>query len=401
MTKVEAEPKREGSWRAAVLAAAAGGAAYALSHVAARSPDLVERAWGAVVGPTLSGLLSRITGVVPFAVGELLLLTYAVFLMVIAAAALFAVLRRERRWTGVLAGGTRRVVRDAGVLVFLFYLLWGLNYARPPLEQRMGWPAWQGNDTAELIALSERAVAETNEAYLALHGKPDAGQATAMPADSRALEAALDEGWARATATLGLPASLGGRHGRVKRPLAGPVLARFGIGGVYMPFTAEANVVRDLPAMDMPHTMAHEKAHQRGVASEAEAGFLGFLAGALAPDPLCRYASAMHAHLWLLAELRSAAPEERQRIAAMRLPGVQRDLQAAAEYYNRFRGVARTVGTAVNNSYLRANRIPGGVRDYRRSTRLLVAYARANRGVLFPAWGGDVSTSSAGNAMGQ
>ena len=117
------------------------------------------------------------------------------------------------------------------------------------------------------------------------------------------MEAAVDAGWTEAARTLGLPASVGARHGRVKRPLASPAVARLSIHGVYAPFTAEANVVRDLPPVRLPFSMAHEKAHQRGIAGEAEASFLGFVATALAPDALARYSAAVFAQEQLLSAL--------------------------------------------------------------------------------------------------
>ena len=43
-----------------------------------------------------------------------------------------------------------------------------------------------------------------------------------------------------------------------------------------------------------------------------------------------------------------------------------------------------TVGTAVNDRFLRANRVRGGVRNYGHSTLLFVAYARRRGGDILP-----------------
>lgn len=372
--------RRRLPWRSALLAALCGGAAYGLSRLAAGRPELVERlAW---VGPFLSRPLSRLTGVVPFAVGELLIAAYVVWLLVSAVRGIGAIRGGAGAGRTVAAGVLRRV-RDAGVVIAGFYLLWGLGYARPGLEERLGWPEWSNAEVAELVPLAEEAVRATNDAYRALHGGEDAGAPTDVPVD-RSVERSVDAGWARTAALLGLPERVAARYGRVKRPFGGEILRRFGIGGVYFPWTAEANVVGSQPAIDLPHTMAHEKAHQRGVAREAEASFLGYLAASLSGDPLARYSAAYFAQKQLLNVLAGASPDEWRRVAGERLPGVRRDVRAAAEYYAKYRGVTRTIGTAVNDRYLRANQVPGGVLNYGHAARLLVEFARRNGASILP-----------------
>lgn len=371
-------------WRWPVLWATAGIAAMLLARA------LVDMDPGRTlavsrIGPTLSRPLSLLTGLVPVFVGEILIVGYLVWLAALAGRAVARARTGRTRWRCALEGGARRIVRDAGVVLFAFYLLWGLNYARPPLETELAWQPWAGAEAAELAVLAEQAVIATNEAYVTLHDSPDAGEPTALPRDTRELERAVDEGWRRAAEALSLPASVAARYGRSKRPWLSPALARLGIAGIYFPFTAEANVVRDLPASQVPHSMAHEKAHQRGFASEAEAGFLGFVAGVMAPHPLSRYGALLFAQRQLLSALAGTSPDEARRLADERLPGVRRDLRELAAYVARHSGPARAVGTAVNDRYLRANRVPGGVRNYGHATRLLIAWSRTNGGSLLPA----------------
>lgn len=248
----------------------------------ARMPVFAEQVYGSWVWPHLSRLLSPITGALPFSAGEVMAAAYALWLEAAAMLTFHTVLMRRRRWTNALAGGARRAIRDVGMVVFLFYVLWGFNYAVPAFEKRAGWPEWTGIEVNELSALTEAAVEAANQAYLDVHGTPDAGEPTALPQDMRARETAIDEGWARTADRLSLRAPVASRYGRVKRPFASTLLPMVGI---YFPFTAEAYVAGGLPAMSLAMTIAHEKAHQRGIAREAEATFLGFIAGALAPHP--------------------------------------------------------------------------------------------------------------------
>jgi hypothetical protein len=366
-------------WRWPLFWGLAGAGAYALSHVLSRFPEVAERGYSQGLSPLIARTLSRASGAFPFAVSELLAGAYLVWVFAALVTGTRAVLTRRRATLPMLSAGALRVVRDGGAFVFLLYALWGFNYARPALETRLGWPEWQGASLEEVVSLAEASVAATNDAYLELHGSPDAGAPTLLPEDVASLEAALDQGWARAVEQLGLPPSMAAAHGRVKQPWISPMLARLGLLGVYSPFTAEANIVRGMPAMRVPFSMAHEKAHQRGIAIEAEASFLGFLVCSLSPDPLARYAAASFAQ----AQLVGALPQrERRRLAAERLPGVVRDLRDLEEYRRRNESVAGTVQSAVNDRYLRANRVPGGIQSYGRSAFLLILYTRQHPGAL-------------------
>jgi hypothetical protein len=382
-------------WRWPLFWAVAGVVAFVASRLLAGVPGLTERAYGQGIGPLIARPLSLVTGVVPFSVFEAFAAAYLVFALFLFVRAVRAVARRRKRALPALGGGALWVLRDTGVFVFLLYAMWGFNYARPALETRLGWPRWEGAQVDEVVRLAEASVAATNRAYLEIHGTPDAGVPTALPDEPGALEASLDEGWTRAAEKLALPASVSARHGRVKQPWISPVLAKLGLLGVYSPFTGEANVVRGLPAMRVPFSMAHEMAHQRGVAIEAEASFLGFLVCSFSPDPLARYAAASFAQ----AQLVGALPgRERRRVSAMRLPGVTRDLRDLDEYNRRNQTVAGEVQSAVNDRYLRANRVPGGIQSYGRSARLLIVYAREHPEDLAP--GGIFALEGSPRALG-
>jgi len=277
-----------------------------------------------------------------------------------------------------------RTARDAGVLILLFYVLWGFNYARPPLVERLGWPEWQPPEVSELEALATEAVNAANQAYWDIHHTKDAGEPTPMPADLGELDLALEEGWRRAAELLDLPAALGRRYGRTKRLLLTPIVARLGVGGFYFPWTGEANVLWDSPAVRRPQSMAHEKAHQRGTGPESEASFLGFVAAAHAPHPHARYSAYVFAQGQLLGMLARADRGKFRRVAMRRYPGVQRDLADDAVYWSQFRGVGTSLGRSINDRFLRTNRVRGGLTSYRRSVRLLLTFAKQNGGTLVP-----------------
>lgn len=371
-------------WRFALVAGTAGAIAFLTSHLLAGAPAIAERAYGTGFWPIVSRPISRLTGALPFAIAEWIIAAYVMYLLVLACRAASDAIHDRRHWRNALAGGARRMVRDSGIILVLFYVLWGFNYARPTFEDRAGWPEWEGIEASELTRLAEAAVLAANDAYVELHGSRDAGTPTPFPADARTLEAALDTGWQRATVHLGLPYAAALPFGPVKWPFASAILGRLGIVGIYVPFTGEANVLRGMPAIRAPASMAHEMAHQRGVTTEAEATFLGLIAAALAPDPVARYSAMVSAAGQLAGALRSTAPDEFKRISALLLPGIRRDEADLRAFFEQFEGPAQRVGGAINDRYLRANRVPGGTANYGRSVRLLITWSRLHNGEVLP-----------------
>ena len=183
--------------------------------------------------------------------------------------------RRDPFLPAVGRGGLR-LAQDTGLLVFLFYLLWGVQYARPGLETHLGIEPAGEATTPELRALAEHAVRHTNEAYEELHGSPDIGEPT-PPQHLGHIVPSLEIGWERIGEVLNLPERVAKRYGAPKKILATPLVKRLGISGIYFPYTAEALVLNDLPGVLLGKELGHEMSHQRGFSSESDANVLGTL----------------------------------------------------------------------------------------------------------------------------
>jgi hypothetical protein len=369
--------------RRRLLALLAGLLTLGLAALFAHYRDLGEGLYGRGEGPWIAYGLSRLTGWIPFSVAEPFVAVIVVCWIVGAVRAVRRAVRRERPWCRTFAAGALRVGQDAGLLIAAFYLLWGFNYGRLPVEERWGWPApasGEARDPQVLAALAEELVTRTNDAYVALHGVEDLGQPTPPPLDLGAFEAAVEEGWRRLSKVHPLDAPAGRTYGRAKRPLLAGLMSRGGISGIYFPYTGEANVNRRLPAATWGRVIAHEKAHQRGFAPENEANFLGYLAAVSAPSPHARYSAYFFAHRQLLRALLLVDPETAQGLLEERLPGVQRDVDDLHDYWRRYQGAMRNFSHSVNDAYLRSHRVEGGVLSYGRSVDLLLRYVELHGG---------------------
>lgn len=336
----------------------------------------VEAIWVPYVGPHVVGALAWASGWVPTSVAEWVEAGAAVGLTA------WAGLGVRRLWggRGHRAQVAGRLVAELWSAVALalavFYASWGLGYSRPRIEARMGWTEDFELDVDELDSLAHALVEQVNDLYLAQHRIADTTVMTGEGLDPLALDAALDEGWRRLVAAEGYHPTVARSRGPTKPLLSSGLFTLLGIGGFYFPYTGEANINTWSPGWQQPHTHAHEMAHQRLFASENEANFLGFLATIHSDDPLARYSGWLFAQRQVLRVLLEDDPERGSRALYRRLPGVQTDVNLSRAFWSRYDGSLSDLSHTVNDAYLRANNVEGGIRSYGLSLRLLVRWAR-------------------------
>lgn len=307
----------------------------------------VETVYARGIYPVIGPIVAFLPALLPFSLSALLLLTMI-------ALALAGLLRMAVRWwRGSLrlrsaVEGTLAVAVVAVAVVFhAFYLFWGYNYLRPPLEQRLGLGSF--TQTTE----HRREIARQFVEAAAIARVP------VGPWDRDELNALVDAAIAAALI------ELEGRPPPVVSPLKGDLgsgfLARQGTRGVVSPLTLEAHVDFGLPAFLLPFSAAHEKAHLAGFARERDANFLAWYALTRSPDARLRYAAQFGViHYFLRPETRPiAAPLEADlaTLAAYEASHISRGLQRAS--------------LDIYSVYLRANRISAGIGDYAQAGQLI------------------------------
>jgi hypothetical protein len=354
-------------------------------------PWFVEHVYARGVSFQISRALSKVTGVLPVSLAALLIPGAALYLLVPFVVGIVRVLRGQRRWFDAARAGALRTTTFVAFVLAVFYLTWGLNYARAPLQARLGWPAIERpadeavarQETDEIAALAAELVDATNDRYRAFAATDDLGRPSAPPDPARAVDASFDDAFARVQRELGLEAAVAAPRGRAKPfPASTTTLSHLGLTGFYFPWMAEANYNASAPAPGLPHTVAHEKAHQRGIAFEDEASFVGYLVCVLSDDPYAQYSGQLFAQRQMLLELAARDQARAVAIAVRRVRGVQRDLDFIRHYWQQFEGVAERVSHAVNDRYLKSQGVRAGVRSYAASQSLLVLFARQRGGVL-------------------
>jgi hypothetical protein len=301
----------------------------------------------------IQGVLTTASNTIPIA-----WLDIAVACLLIAAIEL--VISRTRL-LGPKRAFTRNLMTAAGAaawLYLLFLVLWGLNYRRVPLEQKLDYDQSRLTRDAA-IEFTNNAAAQVNAGYAA-------ARATAFTRDS--LETSFaDVQIALGATRLALP-------GVPKRSLLNYYFRRAAIDGMTDPYFLEIIVNPDVLEFERPVVIAHEWAHLAGYANEAEANFLGWLTCVRGNAPQ-QYSG------WLAAYQHGMAAVPRGDRAAIKPldDGPRQDLQAIAARYARASPFVRRAARDVYDEYLKANRVSEGIASYDAVIRLMIGVRYKDR----------------------
>jgi len=170
---------------------------------------------------------------------------------------------------------------------------------------------------------------------------------------------------------------------RAKPLIFSRLQSRLGFTGVYFPFTGEANVNVDAPACLVPATIAHEMAHQRMVASELEANFVGIAACISSEDVVFQYSGYLMGLIQLCNALHSVDSQLWRQIAAERFtPTLRTDWDENNAYWASMRSPVEEAAGDAYDAFLKGNGQELGMRSYGACVDLLVMYYadRANAG---------------------
>ena len=177
-----------------------------------------------------------------------------------------------------------------------------------------------------------------------------------------------------------LKVEISGSEGDISTPRAKPLFfsrlqSILGFTGVYFPFTGEANVNVDAPSCLLPATIAHEMAHQRMVAAEQEANFVGIAASVTSGDPVFQYSGYLMGLIQLcnaLAPVDGAAWNEI--VQTYFTQELANDWNHNNAYWAALSSPVEDAAEQAYDSFLKGNDQELGMRSYGACVDLLVAY---------------------------
>ena len=144
--------------------------------------------------------------------------------------------------------------------------------------------------------------------------------------------------------------------------------------GFFFPYTAEANLNVDCPTALLPATIAHELAHQRGVAREDEANFVAVAACLADGDAEYVYSGALMAYIYLGNALHSTDYAAWEEVYRSLNEDVRRDLDDHNAYWARFDTKVAEVSDKVYEVFLETYGDDRGMKSYDACVDLLTLY---------------------------
>ena len=338
-------------------------------RICARHPAWVEAWFSRQLYPLWATRLSKLSGFFESALAEKLLIA---FVACAGAMLLFraveAIVRLHAR---PLLRCLYRILCASGALYAAFVLSWGLHFARMPLADAAGLRV----RPAGKIELSALCDALLNDALaLRAQAREDAHGAFALPGTLDDLRGAIPAAYAALSSEYPF---LAGDYAPPKRAAYGRAFSEMRIMGIYIPFTGEALLNPGIPASQLAHTAAHEAAHQRGVAREAEADFVGYLACMAAGDPAIAYSGTLTMLRHAALTLSEADPDAYHALCARFSAGIAQDYARQIDYWKRFDTPVARLVNLTNERYLHTFALKGAGNSQRRDlVALLAAYYR-------------------------
>jgi hypothetical protein len=321
--------------------------------------ELVERVYSRGIYPVISNLLTSISNIVPFSVGEIFIMFFIIGILIVLIKLIHFTIKRK---FDKLILGISYVVFSIVLVTCIFDGVWLLNHYRTDIEDLMSLPIEKNNKEA-LVATFEALIIKTNSLRREL------------PEDSLSSKRDILHNAYRGYEELNKQYEFIKKDKVVvKGLLSSPIQTMSGYSGVYLFFIGEPTINIQAPIFTLPHTACHEIAHQKGFAEEQAANYIGFLACKNNEDLLFQYSGYFSA----MEYVGSALLKEDSRLYYSLVKSIDGKVLEDSSYNWEFWEKAESqsasaVVNQLNDSYLKAYNQPDGIKSYGQFVDLLIA----------------------------
>ncbi len=333
-----------------------------------------KNAWAAeafyrYVSRYLQAVAAKATSILPFSLAETIIILLPFVIITVLVLSVYHLVKRDTYKLKC----TVVCIFTAVCLVFSNFMLnLSILYCRPSLSELSGLDE-SGISSDELCASSVYVIHKLGECVDSGAFRYDISGASVNPYGyeelDRRIEAAFDK-FAEANKWVS-------PFGAKSKIIAlSDLMTYTHISGIYTQYTGEANINVNYPDHIVCATMAHEKAHQRGIAPEDEANLVAFFVLAESGDPYLEYCGYMSIFSDLTTDCYKAAPEYYvYNIAPLVPKEVNNDFEAYARFFEKYtESEAAQVADTANNAYLRLNGEEHGVESYHMTSGLVAKY---------------------------
>lgn len=336
--------------------------------------------WGFIyttrIYPIIGSLLSPISGLFPFALGDLFIalsIVWVIFYPIY-----------EIKWRKQLAKRffflaakrgcypKKKVVfgRVAEYLLWVyawFYIAWGLNYSQPNIYCRTGMKPVEVSE-AKFREFAYRYADSINYLSEEFNGMVDDGL------KNRVRDTVL-KGYNEIGAKEGINAPFN-QHPHAKTMLFTPLSSMSGVTGSMGPFFCEFTLNGDIRPHDYPAIYAHEFAHLLGIANEGEANFYSYIVCTASSDKAVKFSGYYHIFFHVLRNVFDILGEkEGEKFLKYIRPEIIQLAKSDRNYWLSKRcKVLDAAQDFIFDLYLRGNHVAEGRKSYSGVVGLILAW---------------------------
>ncbi len=322
--------------------------------------SIVEKYYSDFFYLRISEKLRFITGWISIPIGDLLYLFIILSLI-------YFVLFRIKKSTNILLN----LGSSAFIFIFLFYVLWGLNYKRVPVKDHLN---VDGNfEIKELTDFTETLIDKINKKHIFLF-KNDSVRPINEYSFTESIEISKNN-IDKLKEKLKKPIIKSDyKNVSVKKSLFSLPLTYMGFSGYINPFTNEANINYKIPSTSLIFVINHEIAHQLGIASEKDANFISYLMLISSDNEYLKYCGLSYALRLCLNELSKLDYDKYQYLLQKVNKGIIKDFVEINKFWKNYEGKIEKVSKKSYDLYLKQNNIQSGIKNYNESISLILKY---------------------------
>ena len=238
------------------------------------------------------------------------------------------------------------LVAFSSILYFLFYFLWGLNYFKPSLVDKLNIKSeYEFNVLDETI---NRVIFEINK------------ESSFISEDINKSD---------------IFNLINTTTSNIKKSIIPEIFLYQKVSGHYIPFTSEAIFVDKIPLVDMPIVILHEQAHQSGYANEGEASFIAFSKAINNKEPYIRYSGYFYALINLLNEISKKNSDKLDDYITKLDEKVISDIKKVQNFWSKYsNSFLDKAQNYIYDLYLKSNNQEAGIMTYGEVSLYIIHY---------------------------
>ena len=323
-------------------------------------PEIIEQYYSNGLYVCISHFLRIILGWIPISIGDIL---YAILIVLI----LKWFWKTKKTWRTHWKDNVLSILSSLSLFYFVFHLLWGMNYYRVPLFQKMN--IQKEYSDADLLDFTQKLIKKTNAIQLQLT-KNESAKVIFPYSQEQVFKMNLNgyENLARQYPFFEY------KYPSIKKSMISLPLTYMGFGGYFNPFTNEAQVNYLGPMYTFSMTTNHEMAHQMGFGSESECNFIGFLASVKNDNLYFQYSGYSNALRYCLGNWKVRDKKTLEKLLKTVNPGIRANYQESIDFWKQYDTIIDKGFHAFYDQFLKANQQKDGLDSYSKFVDLMVNY---------------------------